>query len=219
VSARGRRGTWTFACLAFLLAGCKSAPPPKAPDTDSAFEAEIAAEKERDKKKEVPPVAGARSSAPPVAADGLAPPPFTAAQIRAATRNGRTYRYRVEAPGQPPRERVLTFSKVDAEGAELYAGGEPKHVAWTELQKDAEFPKERVTVREDAVKLPGGKFKCIVYEVQGAAGETATYFFAKSLPGAPVLFFTEQDGQRTKTTTLLQHIAGSGGRAGGRHGR
>jgi hypothetical protein len=81
-------------------------------------------------------------------------------------------------------------------------------MGWVALQKDAEFPKDKLTVREESVKLPGGKFDCDVYELKGDAGETWTYFFAKSLPGAPVLFYTEQDGRRIKTTTLLQHIPG-----------
>ena len=37
------------------------------------------------------------------------------------------------------------------------------------------------------MKLPGGKFDCIVYEVRGKDGEVSTYYFAKTLPGAPVL--------------------------------
>ena len=130
-------------------------------------------------------------------------------EIRAATKNGRTYRYRVEVPGKPTKERVLTFTKVDDNGAEIFAGGDaPKRMGWVALQKDAEFPKDKLTVREESVKLPGGKFDCVVYELKGDAGETWTYFFAKSLPGAPILFYTEQDGRRLKTTTLLQHIPG-----------
>jgi hypothetical protein len=78
------------------------------------------------------------------------------------------------------------------------------------LQKDAEFPKGRVKTFEESVKLPGGKFDCIVYEVRGKDGEVSTYYFAKTLPGAPVLFWSEVDGKRVRTTTLLQHIQGKG---------
>ena len=182
-------------------------PPPKAPDADAAFEAAIAAEKEQDAKKEGPSASKPSSSSSGKSVAAAAP--FSWQEIRAATKNGRTYRYRVEAPGKPTKERVLTFTKVDDNGAEIFAGGDaPKRMGWVALQKDAEFPKDKLTVREESIKLPGGKFDCLVYELRGDAGETWTYFFAKSLPGAPVLFYTEQDGRRLKTTTLLQHIPG-----------
>ena len=198
--------------LAVLLAsaGCGSSKPPaKAPDADAAFETAIAAEKEQDAKKEPASVSRPSSSSPTKST--VAAAPFSWQEIRAATKNGRTYRYRVEAPGKPTKERVLTFTKVDDNGAEIFAGGDaPKRMGWVALQKDAEFPKDKLTVREESVKLPGGKFDCVVYELKGDAGETWTYFFARSLPGAPVLFYTEQDGRRLKTTTLLQHIPGKG---------
>lgn len=196
-----------FFALALLGAcGGGKAPVKSSADTDAAFEAAVAAEKEKDQHKEGPSSAGAGASKPKGV---LLAAPFTWEQIRAATKNGRRYRYRVEVPGKPPKERVLTFTKVDENGAEIVAGGDaPKRMGWTALQKDAEFPKDRAKVYEESVKLPGGKFDCVVYEVRGTEGEVWTYFFAKSLPGAPVLFWTEQDGRRTKTTTLLQHIPG-----------
>ena len=197
-----------LAALLPLASACGGGkPPPKAPDADAAFEAAIAAEKEQDAKKE--PASAAKSAASSSTKSAVAAAPFSWQEIRAATKNGRTYRYRVEASGKPTKERVLTFTKVDDNGAEIFAGGDaPKRMGWVALQKDAEFPKDKLTVREESVKLPGGKFDCVVYELKGDAGETWTYFFAKSLPGAPVLFYTEQDGRRIKTTTLLQHIPG-----------
>jgi hypothetical protein len=139
------------------------------------------------------------------------PAPFTWEEIRAATPAGRTYRYQVEVPGKPPRERLVTFVSVDADGGELFAGGEdPKRFAWASLQNDAEFPQDRVTTREETVKIPAGKFDCMVYEVRVGDGEVTTYYFARRLPGAPVLYFTERAGKRVKTTTLLQHIPGKG---------
>lgn len=194
-----------------LLAACGgSAPPPKASTTDDAFEAAVAAEKEQDKAKtkaaEPPPseARGARES------KGIVfPAPFSWEEIRAATKSGRTYRYKVEVRGKPAKERVLTFVKVDADGCEIFAGGDaPKRKGWPSLQKDSEFPKERVQAREETVKLPGGKFDCMVYEVSGNDSEVTTYYFAKNLPGAPVLFYTDVDGKRMKTTTLLQHLQG-----------
>ena len=180
---------------AAAAAGCGDGPPPKTAPT------EIDATQEA-----VPP------PEEPVKKGPVYPAPFTWEQIRAATKSGRTYRYRVEMPGKAARERVLTFTKVDDDGCEIFAGGgEPKRKGWVSLQKDAEFPKDRVKTYEESVKLPGGKFDCIVYEVRGKDGEVSTYYFAKTLPGAPVLFWSEVDGKRVRTTTLLQHIQGKGG--------
>ena len=205
-----------IALFAFLAAsacgGGGGKAPAKTSGTDEAFEAAIAAEKEQDAKaaaekepkKEEPkaPRESSRSGA-------VFPAPFSWEEIRAATKSGRTYRYRVEVRGKPAKERVLTFVKVDADGCEIFAGGEnPKRKGWPSLQKDSEFPKERVQAREETVKLPGGKFDCMVYEVSGNDGEVTTYYFAKTLPGAPVLFYTDVDGKRMKTTTLLQHLQG-----------
>ena len=194
-----------------LLAACGgSAPPPKASGTDDAFEAAVAAEKEQDKaraKAAEPAPSEARGARESKGA--VFPAPFSWEEIRSATKSGRTYRYKVEVRGKPAKERVLTFVKVDADGCEIFAGGEsPKRKGWPSLQKDSEFPKERVQAREETVKLPGGKFDCMVYEVSGNDGEVTTYYFAKNLPGAPVLFFTDVDGKRMKTTTLLQHLQG-----------
>jgi hypothetical protein len=195
------------ALVAFLAACAGAKPPPKTSGTDDAFEAAVAAEKEKDAKADPPPPSEAR--APRESKGAVFPAPFSWEEIRAATKSGRTYRYKVEVRGKPAKERVLTFVKVDADGCEIFAGGEsPKRKGWPSLQKDSEFPKERVQAREETVKLPGGKFDCMVYEVSGNDGEVTTYYFAKTLPGAPVLFYTDVDGRRMKTTTLLQHLQG-----------
>lgn len=139
------------------------------------------------------------------------PAPFSWEEIRAATKSGRTYRFKVQEKGKAARERVVTFVKVDDDGCEIFAGGDaPRRMGWPQLQKDAEWPKDRVTTREETVKLPGGKFDCMVYEVRGKDGEVSTYYFARTLPGAPVLFYVEQDGKRVRTTTLVEHIPGKG---------
>lgn len=202
--------TRSLAVAFVLLSACGACgggakPPPKAPDTDAAFEAAVAAEKESDAKG----AGGGSSSEAKVAPKGpVAPAPFSWEEIRAATKSGRTYRYKVEVPGKPPKERTLTFTKVDDDGAEIIAGSSAKRLGWPALQKHAEFPKDRTTNREETVKLPAGKFDCMVYEVKGEDGEVSTYYFARTLPGAPVLFYVEQDGKRVKTTTLVQHTQG-----------
>jgi hypothetical protein len=156
------------------------------------------------------------STTKPVKSDGeekpkgpVYPAPFTAEQIRAATKNGRTYRYKVELPNKPTREYAITFRKVDDVGAEIFAGGESsKRMGWLALQQQSEFPKDKVTTRDEKLKTPAGKFECIVYEVAGEDGEVFTYYFAKKLPGAPVFFYIERNGKRLRTTTLVDHIPG-----------
>jgi hypothetical protein len=146
-------------------------------------------------------VAGAAAPTTP----RMAPTPFTAAQIRDATKAGRTYRFREEAPGQEPGEWTLTFVKVDKAGAEIATGDKPPtRVTWEQLRRHAEFDAKSVTTRDERVTVPGGTFDCVVYVVQ-KKDETSTYYFAKTLPGAPVLYFTEKAGERTSTSTLLEH--------------
>jgi hypothetical protein len=137
------------------------------------------------------------------------PAPFTAEQIRAATKNGRTYRYKVELPNTPPKEYAITFRNVDAAGAEVtQSGTTPKRMAWITLQQHAEFPKDKTSTHDEKLKTPAGKFECVVYEVRSDDDEIWTYFFAKKLPGAPVFFYAERRGKRLRTVTLVEHIPG-----------
>lgn len=137
------------------------------------------------------------------------PAPFTAEQLRDATKNGRTYRFKVEMPNKPTREYVITFRNVDASGAEIHQGSDHvKRFGWLGLQRHAEFPKDKVTTHDEKLKTPAGKFECIVYEVKGEDDELWTYYFAKKLPGAPVFFYVERHGKRLRTVTLVEHIAG-----------
>jgi hypothetical protein len=137
------------------------------------------------------------------------PAPFTAEQIRAATKTGRTYRYKVEMPNKPAKEYAITFRSVDDGGAEIHTGGDKvKRMSWAALQQQSEFPKEKTETHDEKLKTPAGKFECIVYVVTMDEGEVWTFYFAKKLPGAPVYFFAERNGKRLRTTTLVEHIAG-----------
>lgn len=192
-------------CLALAACGSSKPPPKTENDVDAQFEAAVKAEKDHDQQKES--AAPAPAATPAASKNEL--PPFTGEQIRAATKPGRMYRYRVEVAGKPTHERVLTFTKVDEGGAEITTGSGSRRIGWRQLQSDSEWPKDKVTMHEETgIKVPGGKFDCLVYELKGDYGETITYFFAKNMPGAPILFYTEQDGRRIKTTTLLQHVQG-----------
>ena len=195
-------GSLAVACaIAFAVSGCLRKPP-EAPEEEAprGFS-------ELDGPGSGDPSALAPQEKPPKGP--VFPAPFTAEQIRAATKNGRTYKFRVEIPKKPSRQYEITFRNVDSGGAEVSAGGDHvKRLSWLSLQQDAEFPKDKVKTRHEQVKTPGGNFDCVVYRLEGEEGEVWTYFFAKKLPGAPVHFYVERNGKRLRTTTLLQHIAG-----------
>jgi hypothetical protein len=207
-----KRAPWRVAALvslaaaAALFVACGS-PPPKAVVEDDNSKAFAELEKnDRDDPTGKPPAtdAGAEKPKGPVY-----PAPFTAEQIRDATKNGRTYRYKIEMPNKPTKEYAITFRKVDESGAEIHSGtDQPRRMGWATLQQHSEFPKDKVTTREEKLKTPAGKFECVVYEVAGEEGEVWTFYFAKKLPGAPVFFYAERHGKRLRTTTLVEHIPG-----------
>lgn len=185
--------------------------PPAAPEDENAKAFSELEKNDKDDTHGKPPPPPAKGSGEREKPKGpVYPAPFTADQIRDATKNGRTYRYKIELPNKPPKEHVITFKNVDEGGAEVSSSGEQsKRYGWLTLQEHAEFPKDKVTTREEKLKTPAGKFDCIVYEVAGEDGEQWTYYFAKKLPGAPVFFYVERNGKRLRTTTLIEHIPGN----------
>ncbi|MBX3227022.1 MAG: hypothetical protein KIT84_41245 [Labilithrix sp.] len=194
-----------------LIAGFAFACVPKKPvkrsneeDTSKAF-----AELDKNDKDTGFGEGGGASSEPEAPKGPVYPAPFTAEQIRGATKNGRTYRYKVEMPSKPTKEYAITFRNVDDGGAEVHSGGDQsKRMSWNALQKQSEFPKDKTQTRDEKLKTPAGKFECIVYEVTMEEGEVWTFYFAKKLPGAPVFFYSERYGKRLRTTTLVEHIPG-----------
>ncbi len=137
------------------------------------------------------------------------PTPYTAEQIRAATKAGRMYRYTVEFAGSPPFEREMTFVSVEAGGATIVSTGEPlKRVTWEELRKHAEFPAAVVQTHDETVTVPAGTFECVAYELHREGDEETTFYFAKMMPGAPVKYVVKVSGQLKLTTTLIEHRPG-----------
>ncbi|MBI5537282.1 MAG: hypothetical protein HY898_31460 [Deltaproteobacteria bacterium] len=168
-----------------------------------------------------PPAAPSTSASAPIAAPAteLAPTPFTAEQIRDATKPGRTYRWKVEAAGKPvvikqvtlaqvEPARVLITTMLEDEKGKVLESNPGAWSTWDALRKHAEFPKSAVTTRKESVTVPAGTFPCIVYVVKEEGGEITTYWFAESLPGAPVQFKTEKDGKEVLISRLLEHRSG-----------
>jgi hypothetical protein len=147
----------------------------------------------------------------------MAPTPYTAEQIRDATRPGRTYRYRIEVFGSAPILRQITFVDVTPRRARLRTevldesgallSRSEQTTAWEELRRHAEFPQERVTIEQATATVPAGAFRCAVYTVRRSPDEVLRFYFATDLPGPPVLFTTEKAGTRMMTSSLLEHRA------------
>lgn len=143
-------------------------------------------------------------------------PPFTAEKIRDATAEGRTYRYRMGG-SEGGAEQVIRFVDVDPDGATFEttvmgddgsAVGEPrsKRVTWEDLERHAHFP-PGTTERETPCQTPAGRFECVVYTVPDAEG-TTLFYFARSLPGAPVRVTAKRDGREVMVMELVEHRPG-----------
>ena len=193
--------------MVVVLGGCFASKKPRTSNDDDNAKAFSDLDKNDKDDPSSPPKEKASSSDEKPKGPTM-PAPFTAEQIRDATKNGRTYHYKVEVPSKPTTEYTVTFRNVDESGTEVHRGESTKRIGWLALQQSAEFPKDRTTTHKEKLKTPSGKYECIVYEVADDDGETATYFFAKKLPGAPVFFYIERGGKRLRTTTLIEYLPG-----------
>ncbi|MEO6575843.1 MAG: hypothetical protein ABIP89_18470 [Polyangiaceae bacterium] len=167
-----------------------------------------------------PAPSSANSSAPAPAANAasseFAPTPYTAEQIRKATAVGRTYDFRTEVAGAPTRRLTIAFTKVtdaevetrnsllDEQGKEM-ATPRISTSTWDELRKHAEFPRATTVIADEKITVPAGTFECARYTVTEASGEVSKFYFAKKMPGPPILFMTDKQGTRVMTTTLIHY--------------
>ncbi|MFO0745071.1 MAG: hypothetical protein U1F43_05250 [Myxococcota bacterium] len=149
----------------------------------------------------------------------MAAPPFTAAQIRAATAAGRTYVWNVVAPGKADSQRRVRFIQADDEGAQIGtqvidAAGSPVgeeqvvEATWSALEGHGTFPVDALKVSDANVTVPAGTYACWLYEVKEPDGSEARFWFAKNLPGAPVRIEAMKDGKLLETRELVSHEAG-----------
>jgi hypothetical protein len=152
----------------------------------------------------------------------IATPPFTAEEIRTATSEGRTYRFRIEQPGHVPMIREMRFSDVTDDGCTVEgqmfdeAGGvlgEPtvQQTTWEQLRGHAAYPKEATTIAEEPCSVPAGDFNCRVYTVRETRDGVATVTraaFATALPGAPVHLTVTEGGAAATEWTLIEHRPG-----------
>jgi hypothetical protein len=169
------------------------------------------------------PLPAAKTSAAPAtsasasASEEMAEPPYSAKQIREATKVGRRYEWRLELPGKPAVRKVISFTRVDDQGCDTRAEGlddsgkplapaKDAHATWEELRAHALFPKKSVVLSDETITIPAGTFVCTLYTVT-EGDEISRFWFAKELPGPPVQFSTEKGGQLMMKSTLLSYRA------------
>ncbi|GAA4139908.1 hypothetical protein [Leifsonia shinshuensis] len=149
---------------------------------------------------------------PHVLAPGLAPTPFTAAEIRRGCPAGR-----VSVVRHPEGLTAIRFAEDDEEGAwiedtPLDESGKPagpverERSTWLELQEHAAFPADATTI--DRVKLEGplGTRSCLRYTVR-RGDAMLVFWFAVDLPGMPIRLERTEDGI---TRVALEVVAVSG---------
>jgi hypothetical protein len=146
------------------------------------------------------------------------PTPFTAAEIRGATRPGKTLRLRLEARGEEPVLRVTRFMETDDEWAVhesqrfTIAGDaldEPtrRRSSWLDFQSHASFPATTTTVSEETIDLAFGRFDALRYTVIEGEQE-GRYWFARALPGMPVRTEDWEAGELRSSMTMIEHTPG-----------
>ncbi|MEQ9499408.1 MAG: hypothetical protein RIT81_21160 [Deltaproteobacteria bacterium] len=145
----------------------------------------------------------------PAATSDHAPRPFTAEQIRDATPQGTTWTYEMRKLREPPVRQVtrvvaaddarVTFA-VDSfnAGGEALGGTKTSTATWTELEAHATFPAAHTKILDVEVDTPAGRFEAWRYEVRDPDAKVVrikNFYFAKSRPGAPVLYEQTDDGE------------------------
>ena len=147
------------------------------------------------------------------------PTPFSAAEIRDATRPGHTLRLRLEPTGEEPILRVTRFVETDDEGAvqefqRFTRAGDPldpeplrRRSSWLEFQSHVSFPAATTTQTEETIDLAFGRFEGLHYvAVDGSRMEH--YWFALALPGMPVRTEDWEGGELRFAMTMLEHLPG-----------
>lgn len=149
----------------------------------------------------------------------FAPTPYTAQQIREATRSGRTYEFLVERPDAQPARRRMRFTAVTSAGAiveramfdeKAKVWGEPTrtHTSWDEMRDHTKYPLAAATIEADTITIPAGTFACRRYTVVEAGDGRTIAWFANGLPGPPVKLRKEAAGRLVMTMTLHRYAPG-----------
>jgi len=143
------------------------------------------------------------------------PTPFTAAEIRDASRGGRTVRSLIVQPGMEPYVRVTRFVSGDAEGGDRESWtetpdgrrlgeAERERATWLELQEHASMPASITRIDNEAIDIPAGHYDCLRYtRVDGDSVDT--FWFATSAPGMPLRFEKRVRGELVYSSTAIEN--------------
>jgi hypothetical protein len=145
---------------------------------------------------------------------GHAPTPFSAEEIRNGCPDGRVSIFRIEESGRDPMLQTFRFRDGDARGTNLEVsttdleGNELRSVmgrryTWKELQSHASYPAEGATITAETVTTPAGTFDCWLYTVK-IGPTTGKFWFAKKLPGPPILMTQETGGEERMRMILVE---------------
>ncbi len=150
--------------------------------------------------------------------EASAPHPFSPAEIRGATADGRRYTFRMDAGGDAPATfRTMELTEVTdtacTVGGETWSeGSEPtsrpaSRFTWQDLWSHATYPAQSTTIEPEQVTVGAGTFACQRYSVRDEPdGELVTRaWFAGDLPGAPVKMEAYESGALAMTMTLVEH--------------
>ena len=127
---------------------------------------------------------------------GDRPTPFSAQEIRQGCPPGRTVRALVVQAGEDRYVRVTRFLTGDEEGADQEVWTETLdgtrltetelgHSNWRELQGHASMPVDATSIEPVTIDIPMGRFEGLRY-TRTDGDKVDTFWFALSLPGAPV---------------------------------
>ncbi len=149
-----------------------------------------------------------------------APTPFSAAEIRAACRPGRSNLSRVSRPGRQDSLKEFRFVEWTEErgthetlrrSSDRTPLGEPKRATttWAEFQAHASFKADVTTIFEEEITVPAGTFRCDLYRVRNAERNLETeVWFAHELPGPPILMVHTQAGREIMRMVLVEFKRG-----------
>lgn len=145
---------------------------------------------------------------PHVLGPGLAPTPFTAAEIRAGCPAGRVVHLLVEDDDEASYLRYNRFTSCDSDGATIERGrvdaapDAADRTTWADLQAHAAFPAATTTITPETIDIPLGVVACDRYVVRDER-EVHTFWFARAYPGMPVRITREVGGRTVATTTMV----------------
>ena len=150
--------------------------------------------------------------------ENIARLPLPPGALRASITDGTSITMRIQEAGKPAQLEVTHFILPDETGCLLSVrrmslidgqviSTDRVRVAWVDLEKHAHFPREATTIAATALTTRMGELETLQYEVRGTVDGKATItrmWFAPSLPGPPVRFEREVDGEVVMTSTMEQ---------------